>query len=67
MLDWDKKLNCTSKDDNRNQRNNLNSSAIMETYFRDLTDEEIRRLFKIYENDFRLFGYSYRRGNLILP
>jgi len=65
-FNWVKKLNFANHD-NTNQKHGLNSSAVMEIYFRDLTDEDIKKLFKIYEMDFHMFGYTYQRGKLKLP
>ena len=65
-FNWVKKLNFANHD-NTNQKHGLNSSAIMEIYFRDLTDEDIKKLFKIYEMDFHMFGYTYQRGKLKVP
>ena len=65
-FNWVKKLNFANHD-NTNQKHGLNSSAVMEIYFRDLTDEDITKLFKIYEMDFHMFGYTYQRGKLKLP
>lgn len=32
--------------------------------FFQLSDIDIQRLYKIYENDFKLFGYSFRIRNM---
>jgi len=52
---------------NENNRQNLTSSQITELYFRDISDQDIIRLHKIYSADFKLFDYSFQRGDLKVP
>ena len=44
-----------------------NSTRIMELYLDDLTDDEVIKLYEVYQYDFLLFGYSFKRGDLELP
>ena len=49
---------------NGNHGQNLSSSYITQLYFEVLSNEEILKLFEIYQNDFRLFGYNFTFRNL---
>ena len=52
---------------NVNQKHNMTSAQVTELYFRDVSDADVRRLYHIYNADFELFGYTFRRGSLVLP
>ncbi len=45
----------------------MDRDRVVEIYFKQLSDEDILALYKIYEVDFLSFGYTYQRGNLTLP
>lgn len=53
--------NRSSKDEK------LTHNEITRKYFATLDAEDIMALYKIYETDFRMFGYSFRMGNISLP
>ena len=44
----------------------VTKEEILTKYFEMLTDEEIMSLYKIYESDFRNFGYTFKFRNLSL-
>ena len=50
-----------------NVHHNLSSSEITELYFKDIPDEDILKLYNIYEADFLLFDYHFKRGTLEVP
>ena len=45
----------------------LEQEEITEKYLETLTDEDVEGLFTLYENDFRMFGYSYTFRNRTFP
>ena len=49
---------------NGNHGQHKSSSEITKLYFEVLSNEEIMKLFEIYQNDFRLFGYSFTFRNV---
>ena len=52
---------------NANQKHNMTSEQVTELYFKDVSDADVKRLYNIYKADFELFGYTFRRGSLVLP
>ncbi len=36
-------------------------------YFRQLSEGEVRRLYQVYREDFLMFGYTFRFGDVELP
>ena len=38
---------------------NVTNGEVVAKYFKLLTDQEIKKLYKIYENDFLLFNYQF--------
>ena len=46
---------------------NLSHEEITKKYFQTLDVDDIMKLYKIYEKDFRVFGYTFKMGNLTLP
>ena len=49
---------------NRNSRpDGMTEEELCNLYFQQLEDDDVRGLFKIYEMDFELFGYTYVHGN----
>ena len=51
---------------NANNRHNLTSAQVTELYFKDISDADVQRLYNIYKADFQLFGYQFKRGNMVL-
>ena len=49
---------------NGNHNQHKSSSEITKLYFEVLSNEEILKLFEIYQNDFKLFGYSFTFRNV---
>jgi len=52
--------------ENNNSGGMVTKEEILTKYFEMLTDEEIMSLYKIYESDFRNFGYTFKFRNLSL-
>ena len=52
--------------ENKNSKEKASKEEVLGSYFNLLTDEEIKSLYKIYEDDFLNFGYkfAYRTLNL---
>ena len=44
---------------NGNHQQDMSSTEITKLYFEVLSNDEILKLFEIYQSDFRLFGYSF--------
>ena len=44
--------------ENRND-GGVNNTELTRTYFELLSDEDVDKLFEIYETDFQMFGYSF--------
>lgn len=63
---WDNKVNKTIKL-NSNRPEQMTSSEITQLYFSILSDEDIIKLYKVYELDFLLFSYTFTIGNISLP
>ena len=42
-------------------------AKVTEVYFKQLDDTDLVALHTIYANDFRMFGYEYKRGLLTFP
>ena len=64
---WSDTLTSKDLEQNVNQKHNLTSEQVTELYFRDVSDADVKRLYNIYKADFELFGYTFRRGDLVLP
>ena len=52
--------------ENKNTKDNISKEEILGKYFSLLTDQEIMKLYKIYEDDFRNFGYKFNFRSLKL-
>ena len=52
--------------ENKNTKDNISKEEILGKYFGLLTDQEIMKLYKIYEDDFRNFGYKFNFRSLKL-
>ena len=52
---------------NPNSPKGMESHEVTKTYFAMLTDSDIVALYKIYEFDFKMFGYQFRFRNITLP
>ena len=49
---------------NGNHQQDMSSTEITKLYFEVLSNDEILKLFEIYQSDFRLFGYSFTFRNV---
>ena len=49
---------------NGNHQRGMSSTEITKLYFEVLSNDEIQKLFEIYQNDFRLFGYYFTFRNV---
>ena len=45
----------------------MDDAKVTEVYFKQLDDADLVALHAIYADDFRMFGYEYRRGPLMIP
>ena len=45
----------------------LSNEELTAKYFEQLSDEDVNHLYKIYEFDFKLFGYSYTHNGKEYP
>ena len=45
----------------------LSHEEITMKYFQTLDEKDVLALYRIYEMDFKMFGYSFKFGNLTLP
>ena len=45
--------------ENRNDKG-LDKSELTRTYFEMLSDQDIEKLFNIYQTDFQMFGYRFQ-------
>ena len=52
---------------NVNRPTGMSSKEVTQLYFSVLSDDDIRKLYKVYEYDFLLFNYTFKFGNLTLP
>ena len=52
---------------NPNIPDGLSNEELTAKYFEQLTDEDVNHLYKIYEYDFRLFGYTYEHNGKRYP
>ena len=43
------------------------SAQVTAKYFEQLSDEEIMKIYTVYEDDFKLFDYTFNFGNISLP
>ena len=48
-----------------NSKEKVSKEQLLGSYFSLLSDQEIQRLYKIYEDDFRAFGYKFRFRNFV--
>jgi len=51
---------------NNNERRELTKEELIATYYDLLTDQEILRLYKLFENDFKMFDYQFQFRGLKL-
>jgi len=63
---WDQKVNKSTRL-NVNRIRDMSSEEITQLYFSVLTEDDILKLYKVYEYDFILFNYTFNIGNLSLP
>ncbi len=52
---------------NPNPAAGMTSEDLTRLYFDQLTDSDISALYKIYEFDFKIFGYKFEYRNFTLP
>ena len=52
--------------ENKNSKEKASKEEVLGSYFNLLTDEEIKSLYKIYEDDFLNFGYKFAYRTLKL-
>jgi len=52
---------------NPNRPGEMSSSELTAKYFGLLSEEDIRKLYHVYENDFQLFDYTFKLGKINLP
>ncbi len=52
---------------NPNRPGSMNSSAITAKYFDMLSDEEVKKVYNVYQDDFKLFGYDFSIRSITLP
>ena len=43
------------------------SAQVTAKYFEQLSDEDINKIYTVYEDDFKLFDYTFNFGNISLP
>ena len=54
-------------DTNSHREETLSAEELAALYFEQLDDEDVRDLYKVYENDFILFGYSFTFRGMTHP
>ena len=52
---------------NRNSPDQLEPEHLTQMYFAHLSEEEATGLYRIFEDDFRMFGYRFSFGELTFP
>jgi len=52
---------------NPNRPGEMSSSDVTAKYFGMLSDEDIHKLYQVYQDDFRLFNYTFTYGKLKFP
>ena len=52
---------------NPNQVEHLNKDDLVRIYFDMLPESDIYALYKIYETDFKMFGYTFTYKNITFP
>ena len=65
-MHWDDKIN-QSVAFNVNRPTLMSSKEVTQLYFSVLSDDDIRKLYNVYEYDFLLFNYTFKFGNVTLP
>lgn len=66
-MEWKELYSQENNVINPSNRNNLSSSDVTDLYLKNISDEDLMSLYRIYRDDFLLFDYSFSRGNLTLP
>ena len=61
------KLGNISEERNVNRPMGMDDAKVTEVYFQQLDDADLLGLYAIYAEDFKMFGYEYRRGSLSFP
>ncbi len=52
---------------NPNNPTGMSNEDLTRLYFEQLSDSDINALYKIYEFDFKIFGYTFEMRNITLP
>ena len=52
--------------DNNNKTPGMSDEELTLKYFEQLNEEDVKALYKVYEQDFMVFGYQFKWGNLTL-
>ncbi len=52
---------------NSNAPGGMGAEQLTQMYFQQLTGEEVERLYRIYRDDFLMFGYEFKFGDLNFP
>ena len=52
---------------NVNKAKDLSDKELVEVYFEQLSTEDVEGLFRVYEEDFRMFGYAFHYRNMTWP
>ena len=61
------KLGSGSEERNVNRPAGMDDAKVTAVYFQQLDDDDLLALYAIYAEDFKMFGYEYRRGSLSFP
>jgi chondroitin 4-sulfotransferase 11 len=56
-----------SQDSNQNVNRNFSQEEMFALYAKQLPDDDFHGLYRVYENDFKAFGYTFSYGNVTLP
>ena len=67
LLKYFPNKNILTQKVNENRPGKLTSLEITKLYFDVLSNEDVEKLYKIYESDFKLFGYTFQFRNLTFP
>ncbi len=52
---------------NVNRPTGMSDHEVTELYFKQIDEEDILALYRIYEDDFKMFGYRYESGDFRFP
>jgi hypothetical protein len=63
----EKKLEGKQVMRNVNKPIGMSDLKVTELYFQQLDDADVMGLYRVYEEDFKMFGYRYQYGSVGLP